>query len=146
MHSDRHLLLTRFFSSLNSTFAHHHIFPSRHLLCFFSASLPPLVPLAHSGRRMVDLAGGIPGRVIWLWCNVNHIARDFQPAGAESVRPQHLKTPTLAEVTTPEPAVCWTVYALINSSAIRFRLQQDIWPFHHRICFKIQMTLFLYQV
>lgn len=33
---------------------------------------------------MVGFAGGIPGRVIWLWCNVNHIARDFQPATAET--------------------------------------------------------------
>lgn len=33
---------------------------------------------------MVALAGGIPGRVIWLWCNKNHIARDFQPAIADT--------------------------------------------------------------
>lgn len=100
-------------------------------------------PPAQSGRRMVDLAGGIPGRVIWLWCNVNHIARDFQPAGAESVRPQHLKTPTLAEVTTPEPAVCcWTEYTLINSSAIKFRLYKTFGHFITESALKSKWLVF----
>lgn len=45
---------------------------------------PPPPPDTHRGPRTVGLAGRIPGRVILLWCNVNHIARDFQPAKAET--------------------------------------------------------------
>lgn len=40
----------------------------------------------HAPCASLALAGGIPGRVIWLSFSVNHIARDFQPAGVQNLQ------------------------------------------------------------
>lgn len=45
----------------------------------------------HGLRGSLALAGGIPGRVIWLSVSVNHIARDFQPARGVNLQ-QRLRT------------------------------------------------------
>lgn len=62
--------------------------------CLFS--IPTLLPSSQTGYWKAALAGGIPGRVIWLWCNVNHIARDFQPATAEVSNKWRLVTTSMS--------------------------------------------------
>lgn len=87
-----------------------------------STSFSSSSPSSQTGYWMVALAGGIPGRVIWLWCNVNHIARDFQPATAEThTSLRHLaaaqQTPTLAEVTALNPFLNVLRHMLCNLSS-----------------------------